>query len=73
MNCEILRIMKYKIIKNKIIKNKKQSKYTLDCFFVKNCAQFFTLNYAFIAFNFFAKLDFFLAAVFFTITPLLQA
>ncbi len=68
MNCEILRTMKYKIIKNK-----KQSKYTLDCFFVKNCAQFFTLNYAFIAFNFFAKLDFFLAAVFFTITPLLQA
>lgn len=68
MNCEILRTMKYKIIKNK-----KQSKYTLDCFFVKNCAQFFTCNYALTAFNFFAKLDFFLAAVFLTITPLAQA
>ena len=30
-------------------------------------------NYAFAAFNFLAKLDFFLAAVFFTITPFVQA
>ena len=38
---------------------------------IKNCAQFFI--YAFIAFNFFAKADFFLEAVFLTITPFVQA
>lgn len=40
---------------------------------IKNCAQFFINTYALTAFNFFAILDFFLAAVFFTITPLVQA
>ena len=41
----------------------------------KLCTIFYCIVkiYAFIAFNFLAKLDFFLAAVFLTITPFVQA
>ena len=51
------------------IKGNKQKKTKKDCKIkiynlktkIKNCAQFSILYYAFEAFNFFAKLDFFLA------------
>ena len=52
--------------------DKLQNKRLVLLLFLKNCAQSFK-NYFAIEFNFLDIYDFFLAAVFFTITPFVQA